>query len=224
MGYHELCRGSHPEGLLLQTIVVHNVFQTLAEFFSRYGYWVVFFGVMLENAGIPVPGETVLLYAGFLAYHQKLDLVPAMLVAIVGATCGDSLGFLIGRHGGRPFVNRVIRKFSPMAHSFDRAQSLFLKYGQWAVFSGRFIAGLRMFAGILAGLFQMSYRRFLFFNFTGAAVWAIAVTYVGFMFGSSWELVQQHLIRLDEIVFAIVLLAILAGVITYFVNRRKLPS
>ena len=113
MGYHELCRG-FPSGRAFHyhTIVTHNVFQTLADFFSRYGYWVMFFGVMLENAGIPIPGETVLLFAGFLAYHEKLDLVPAMLVAIAGATCGDSLGFLVGHYGGRPFVDKVIRKFS----------------------------------------------------------------------------------------------------------------
>ncbi len=178
----------------------------------------------MENAGIPIPGETILLFAGYLAYHEKLDLVPAILVAIAGATCGDSLGFLIGHYGGRPFVEKLLRKFSLVAKSFDHAQSLFLKYGQWAVFSGRFIAGLRMFAGILAGLFRMSYPRFLLFNLTGAVTWAITVTYVGFMFGSSWQLVQQHLKRLDEIVFVAVLLAILAGVIAYYLNRKKSPS
>ncbi|HUZ45657.1 MAG TPA: DedA family protein [Terriglobia bacterium] len=204
--------------------MAHNIFQTLSDFFSKYGYWAVFFGVMLENAGIPIPGETILLFAGFLAYHEKLDLVPAILVAIAGATCGDSLGFLVGHYGGRPFVEKVLRKIPLVAKSFSHAQSLFLKYGQWAVFSGRFIAGLRMFAGILAGLFQMPYPRFLFFNLTGAVAWAITITYVGFMFGSSWQLVQQHLKRLDEIVFVAVLLAILAGVIAYYLNRKKSPT
>ena len=206
------------------TIVTHTVFQTLADFFSRYGYWVIFFGVMLENAGIPLPGETVLLFAGFLAYHEKIDLLPAILVAIAGATCGDSLGFLIGHYGGRPLVEKVFRKFSPLAKSFDRAQSLFLKYGQWAVFSGRFIAGLRVFAGILAGLFRMPYRRFLFFNFTGAVAWVIAIFYVGFMFGNSWQLVQQHLRKVDEIVLIGAVLGILAGVIAYYVQKKRYPS
>ena len=209
------------KGFSPPTIVTHNVIQTLADFFLRYGYWVVFFGVMLENAGIPLPGETVLLFAGYLAFHEKMDLVPVILIAIAGATCGDSFGYLVGRYGGRPFVNKVLRKFSLVARSFDRSQSLFLKYGQWAVFSGRFIAGLRMFAGILAGVFQMPYPRFLFFNFTGATAWAIAITYVGFMFGSSWQLVQQHLRKVDEIVLICIVAGILAGVITYYVRRRK---
>jgi membrane protein DedA with SNARE-associated domain len=203
--------------------MAHTIFQTLSDFFSRYGYWVIFFGVMLENAGIPIPGETVLLFAGFLAYHGKIDLLPGILVAIAGATLGDSMGFLIGHYGGRPFVDRFIRRFPIVRKSFDHSQQLVLRHGQWAVFTGRFITGLRMFAGILAGLFRMPYRRFLFFNFTGATVWAIAIIYVGYLFGSSWQLVEQHVVRFNEIVMAAVLVATVIGVGSYYF-RRKRPS
>ena len=201
--------------------MAHTIFQTLSDFFSRYGYWVVFFGVMLENAGIPIPGETVLLFAGFLAYHGKIELLPAILVAIAGATLGDSMGFVFGRYGGRPFVNRFIRRFPLVRKSFDHSQELFLKYGQWAVFTGRFITGLRMFAGIIAGLFRMRYRRFLFFNFTGATVWAIAIIYVGFLFGNSWQLVEQHLVEVNEIALAAVGIAVLIGVASYYFKKKR---
>jgi membrane-associated protein len=203
--------------------MAHTIFQTLSDFFSTYGYWVVFFGVMLENAGIPIPGETVLLFAGFLAYHGRIDLFPSILVAIAGATLGDSMGFLIGHFGGRAFVDRVIRRFPVVRKSFDHSQTLFLKYGQWAVFTGRFIAGLRMFAGILAGLFQMPYRRFLIFNFSGATVWAVAIIYVGFLFGNSWQLVQQHILRVNEIALAVVIVAVLIGVASYYLKKKR-PS
>lgn len=201
--------------------MAHSIFQTLSQFFSTYGYWVILFGVMLENAGIPIPGETVLLFAGFLAYHGKIGLVPSILVAIAGATIGDSIGFLIGHFGGRPFVNRFVRWFPVIRKSFDHSQALFLKYGQWAVFTGRFITGLRMFAGILAGLFRMRYRRFLTFNFSGAVVWAIAVTYVGFLFGNSWNRVQRHLLEINEIVMAAVLVAVLIGVTSYYLRKKR---
>src|SRR5690242_5334765 len=201
--------------------MAHTIFQTLADFFSKYGYWVVFFGVMLENAGIPIPGETVLLFAGFLAYHQKIDLVPSILVAIAGATIGDSVGFLIGLLGGRAFVDRFIRRSHAVRRSFDYSQTLFLKYGQWAVFIGRFITGLRMFAGIIAGLFRMRYRRFLFFNFTGATIWAIAVTYVGFLFGNSWQLVEEHLLEVNEVVLAAILTAVLIAVTSYYFGKKR---
>jgi membrane protein DedA with SNARE-associated domain len=200
--------------------MAHTIFQTLSEVFSKYGYWVIFFGVMLENAGIPVPGETVLLFAGFLAYHGKIDLFPSILVAIAGATLGDSIGFLIGHFGGRPFVDRIIRRFPVIQKSFDHSQALFLKYGQWAVFTGRFITGLRMFAGIIAGLFRMPYRRFLFFNFTGATVWAIAIIYVGFLFGNSWKLVERHFLEVNEFVMAAVLVAGLIGMISYYIRKK----
>ena len=180
----------------------------------------VFFGVMLENAGIPVPGETVLLFAGFLAYHGKIELLPSILVAIAGATLGDSTGFLIGHFGGRPFVDRFIRRFPVVRKSFDHSQTLFLKYGQWAVFTGRFITGLRMFAGIIAGLFRMPYLRFLFFNFTGATIWVIAIIYVGFLFGNSWQLVEQHFLKVNEFVMAAVLVAVLIGVISYYFKKK----
>ena len=183
----------------------------------------IFCGVMLENAGIPIPGETVLLFAGFLAYHGKIDLFPSILVAIAGATLGDSMGFLIGHLGGRPFVDRFIRRFPVIRKSFGHSQALFLKYGQWAVFTGRFITGLRMFAGILAGLFRMPYRRFLFFNFTGATIWAIAVIYVGFLFGNSWQLVEQHFVRFNEVVMAVILVGVLIGVATYYLKKKR-PS
>ena len=203
--------------------MAHTIFQTLSDFFLRYGYWVIFFGVMLENAGIPIPGETVLLFAGFLAYHRKIELFPGILVAIAGATLGDSMGFLVGHYGGRPFVDRFIRRFPFVRKTFDHSQELFLKYGQWAVFIGRFITGLRMFAGIIAGLFRMPYRRFLFFNFTGATVWAIAVIYVGFLFGNSWQLVQQHLLKFNEFVLAGIAVAVLIGVATYYFKKQR-PS
>jgi membrane protein DedA with SNARE-associated domain len=203
--------------------MAHTIFQTLSDFFSTYGYWVILFGVMLENAGIPIPGETVLLFAGFLAYHGKIDLLPSILVAIAGATLGDSMGFLIGHFGGRPLVDRFIRRFSVIQKSFDHSQALFLKYGQWAVFTGRFITGLRMFAGILAGLFRMPYRRFLIFNFSGATVWAVAIIYVGFLFGNSWQLVQQHFLKINEIVMAAVLVAVLIGVTSYYLKKKR-PS
>ena len=76
-----------------------NLYHLLAEFFARYGYRVVFFGVMLENAGLPVPGETVLLFAAFLAFRGGLTLRWAIVTAIAGATIGDSLGYLVGRWG-----------------------------------------------------------------------------------------------------------------------------
>jgi membrane protein DedA with SNARE-associated domain len=199
-------------------LVAGSAFQLLSRFFAHYGYWAVFFGVMLENGGLPVPGETILLFSGFLAYHGQLSLARAICTAIAGATLGDSLGYLVGHWGGTALVNRYRGRFLLSARRFDRAQEIFLKFGHWAVFVARFITGLRVIAGPLAGAFRMPYPRFLLFNFTGAVLWAITVGWVGFLFGSNW----QRLVHLfQQVDIAILLGAVCAGLIAWAVYRRK---
>ena len=164
---------------------MESLYNVLTDFFAHYGYWVIFFGVMLENGGVPLPGETILLFAGFLAYHGEINLVRAMATAAAGATIGDSLGFCLGRYGGTAFVEKYRRRIFFLRRQFDRARTIFLEHGQWAIFVARFVTGLRIFSGILAGMFGMAYPRFLFFNFTGAVLWSLTIGSVGFMFGGS---------------------------------------
>jgi len=198
--------------------VAETIFQTLSRFFAAYGYWVIFFGVMLENAGLPVPGETVLLFAGFLAFHGHLRLSRAILTAIAGATIGDSLGYLVGYVGGTALVRKLRGRFLLSARRYDRAQALVLKHGHWAVFVARFITGLRFLAGPFAGAFSMPYPRFLLFNFSGAVVWAITIGWAGFLFGSNWE----RLVRwVKEVDLAILAVGLLLVVIAIFINLRR---
>jgi membrane protein DedA with SNARE-associated domain len=96
-----------------------------------------------------------------------------------------------------------------------------MRYGQWAVFTARFITGLRVFSGILAGVLLMPYPRFLFFNFTGAVCWAITIGCIGFSFGSSWERLVSFLQRLDRIALVIVVAAVLVPFVVHWSRRRK---
>ena len=198
-----------------------TIFQTLSRFFQSYGYWVVFFGIMLENAGLPVPGETVLLFAGFLAFHGQLHLSRAILTAIAGATIGDSLGYAIGHFGGTALVRRLRGRFLMSARHYDRAQALVLKHGHWAVFVARFITGLRVLAGPFAGAFLMPYPRFLLFNFSGAVVWAITIGCAGFLFGSNWGRLVRLFKEADLVILAIVLLGAVVAIIVSFRRRRR---
>lgn len=195
-----------------------TIFQTLARFFHEYGYWTIFFGVMLENAGLPVPGETVLLFAGFLAYHGHLHLGRAILTAILGATIGDSCGYVIGRVGGTALIGKLRGRFLMSARRYDRAQRLVLTHGHWAVFIGRFITGMRFLAGPFAGAFLMPYPRFLLFNFTGAVLWAATIGAVGFLFGGNWA----RLVRLfKDADLAIVIIVVVAIAVAYVLWRRR---
>jgi len=201
--------------------VIGSIFQTLTDFFARYGYWVVFFGVMLENGGVPLPGETVLLFAGFLAYQGGIRLAWAIGIAIAGATMGDSLGYTLGRYGGNAFFDRTVKRFKFLARRFESARALFLRHGHWAVFTGRFITGLRVFAGPLAGLFKMPYPRFLLFNFTGAVVWATAIGCVGFLLGNSWDNLAHVVKDFHRVTLGLVAVLALVGLIFYLKRRAK---
>jgi len=224
MGYHAACSRHLPLFSCHDSNVAETLFQSLSGFFARYGYWTVFFGVMLENAGLPVPGETVLLFAGFLAYQGQIHLGRAILTAIAGATLGDSLGYLVGRLGGTALVRKYRGRFLISARRFDRAQAIFLRWGQWAVFVARFITGLRVIAGPFAGAFVMPYPRFLFFNFTGAVVWAIAIGWVGFLFGSNWGRLAQLFKEIDLITLGALVVAGLGAGIVYLLRRSQTKS
>ena len=198
-----------------------TIFHLLSEFFARYGYWVVFFGVMLENVGVPIPGETVLLFAGFLAFQGKIHIFPAIFTAMAGATVGAGLGYAVGWYGGPPLVNRLLRRLPRLQKQYDESQQAFLKHGKWAVFAARFITGLRVFAGILAGVLRMPFSIFMTYSFAGAVCWSIAIGYVGFAFGSNWDRLVEVIGRMNRIALIFLAALVVVVLVAHFVRRRR---
>ncbi len=164
-----------PELISLETI------QTLAH---QYGYLVIFFGIMLENAGIPLPGETITLVGGFLAGSGELSYALVLLSAVSGAIIGDSCGYWVGRWGGMAVLENVGKFFRLPPDEIVKARDKFSGNADRAVFFGRFIALLRVFAGPMAGLTGMPYPRFLFFNAMGAIAWGTIMTSLAYFAGS----------------------------------------
>jgi membrane protein DedA with SNARE-associated domain len=176
----------------------------LTDLFARYGYAVVFVGVLLENAGAPVPGETMLLAGAALARFGSLRLTWVIATAILGATLGDNLGFFIGRRGGRVLVERygaMIGMTSAHLAKFDR---FFERHGAKTVFVARFITGLRVLGALLAGASRLTWSRFLVFNALGAVVWATTFGLVGYALGYSWLALEQWIGRSGLILLALV--------------------
>ncbi|WP_369215294.1 DedA family protein [Streptomyces flavofungini] len=172
----------------------------------------------LESLGIPLPGEIVLVSAALLS-SQHGDLNPVILgaCATAGAIIGDSIGYAIGRKGGRPLLNWLERKFPKhfSAANVGSAERSFQKWGMWAVFFGRFVALLRIFAGPLAGVLRMPYWKFLIANVLGGIVWAGGTTAVIYYIG---VVAEDWLKRFSYFGLAI---AVLIGVGSMlFVKRR----
>ncbi|HEY6395246.1 MAG TPA: DedA family protein [Candidatus Binataceae bacterium] len=155
----------------------------IADWLSTWGYLGIFVCVFIGNLGVPVPEETVMLAAGFLAGRQILDIRFVYLVVIVSAVSGDCCGFMIGRTGGQRLLTRLAEKFDYARYRYDRLQLFFQTHGSKAVFMARFIAGVRFMAGPMAGAAGMRFWQFLGWNVLGALVWCSLVVTVGYLVG-----------------------------------------
>lgn len=169
-----------------------HIFEILRGYFAVHGYWTLFFALLLENAGVPLPGETVLLFASFLAFsEQQLQLPYIILTGIIAATLGDNLGYTIGRRGGRPLLERYLHVFhirrQTVEKGLEKGEELFRRHGDLTIFFARFILGMRIIAGPLAGVLRMPWGKFVLFNFLGAATWVTVIAVAGYQFGEHWE-------------------------------------
>ena len=195
-----------------------HLFELLREYLAHYGYWAVAAALLLENTGVPVPGETMLLLASFLAYSEhRLRLPYIILVGVCAATIGDNLGFLLGHYGGKPLLERY-RKVPRVYRTIARGESLIHRYGSFAIFIARFIAGMRIIAGPLASVLHMPWRKFVVFNFLGAAVWVTVIASVGYFFGRHWDELARIMKGFN---LAVLLAAVLLAVFFWWRQRRK---
>src|SRR5579864_8346472 len=195
----------------------HHLFHLLREYFHHYGYWTIVVLVLLEHAGIPLPGETTLLFASFLAYserHLHLDLI--ILSGTLAAALGGELGYIIGHHGGRPMLLRYQHIFRIRQAALERGERLFERHGPLTIFFARFIFGMRILAGPLAGVLRMNRRKFTFFNMLGAATWVTVVCLLGYLFGSQWWRLVRILRNVNLALFVVAVI-----VIAFMLWRRR---
>lgn len=200
-----------------------SVMQTFLDGLEAYGYPVLFVGVLLENAGVPVPGETAVLLAGYLASPaggSRLHVAGVIAVTLIAAVLGDNLGFWLGREWARPRLQSGRRFLFLTPRTLELAEGYFHRYGLWTIFFARFISGLRVVGALAAGTAGMSWGRFLMANSAGAFAWALAMTLLGYFFGHSWELLHHWLGRGGMVLLGAV--AVLVG-LPYLLRRlRKL--
>ncbi|HET9409386.1 MAG TPA: DedA family protein [Candidatus Sulfotelmatobacter sp.] len=189
-----------------------HVFEFLRHAIVQYGYWAVACALLLENAGLPLPGETVLLLASFLAYSEhELRLSWIIVVGIVAATAGDNLGYGLGQYGGRPLLERYQHFFRIPQSALARGERWFLRFGSATILFARFIFGMRVIAGPLAGVLRMPWRSFFLFNFLGASLWVSVIATLGYLFGQHWHRLERGLNGIGLMV-AIFLVVVAIGV------------
>lgn len=199
--------------------MTYAIFDLLRNAVVHYGYWAVGATLLAENAGVPLPGETILLLASFLAYSEhNLRLPWIILVATFAATLGDNLGFALGYYGGRPLLMRYQTLFKIQDKTLVRGEDLFARYGAFTILFARFVFGMRVIAGPLAGVLRMPWRKFMVFNFLGAALWVTVISIAGYLFGEHWERLSQSVRQFD---ISIAILVFLAAIFLWWRSRRE---
>jgi membrane protein DedA with SNARE-associated domain len=170
--------------------------ELLMGLFLAYGYWIVFTAILLDNAGLPIPGELLLLAFGAVAKDGHLDLFLGLLVAATAALFGDNIGYWIGRLAGARVLARIgTPRFKP---------------GRASVVFGRFVIGARVLLAPVAGLTRMPFPRFLALDAVGCLVWAGAFILIGYGSGVRLEVMQQGL-RIVSVMLQVVVAAAAAA-------------
>jgi membrane protein DedA with SNARE-associated domain len=208
--------------LLAATTPQHlpGVLHTLEPTLNHYGYLAVVGFVLLEDFGVPVPGETILILASVYAGTGRLNIALVALLGFCGALLGDNIGFALGHFGGRELAERYGRYVFLTPERLDKATDFFERHGGKIIVVARFIEGLRQANGIIAGTSGMHWRRFLFFNAIGAALWVLVWSSVGYFSGDHINEIYDDVTRYDKYV-AIALALLLVAYIARRVMRTR---
>lgn len=192
----------------------------LAPVLNQYGYLAVGGLVLVEDFGVPAPGETVLVAAAVYAGAGRLNIIAVAVIGFVAAVVGDNIGFAIGHFGGRRLAVRFGRYVFLTSERLERAERFFTRHGGEVVTVARFIEGLRQANGIIAGTTDMPWRRFVAFNALGAALWVGLWTSVGYLAGNHIITVYDIARRYEIYLALAVGLVILAVIARHLLRRR----
>ncbi|MDH6108730.1 membrane protein DedA with SNARE-associated domain [Kitasatospora sp. MAP12-15] len=208
----------------MTTPVLPGALAPLAPLLENYGYLAVGTLVFLDNCLVPVPGQTVMIAAAVYAGAGRLSIAAVVAVALTAAIAGNSLGYLIGRSGGRAFVHRYGRYVLLTPERFAKAEGFFQRNGGKVVVVARFIDGLRQTSGALAGISGMRWRRFLAFNTLGAVLWVGVWSGLGYAAGTDIGPIYRQAIRFQVYLLILVGAVVLVLLIRYLLRRRRAPE
>lgn len=195
--------------------------------FESYAYGAVFLAVLFDTIGLPVPGEVFLLAAGFLVSSGQMELIPAVLVAALGAVLGDSVTYWLGRRVGTAGERRVVGFYCAWtactlgsARCVERAEGLLRRFRGWVVLVAKFIAGARVFMPPVAGVSGLSYGRFVLFDAAGSLLWTALVISLGAFAGRQWEALVRGLEEAYRLL-GLAGIGLLGGYLAWKLARRR---
>ena len=193
----------------------------VAQYLADYGYWAILVLVFVEDFGIPVPGETILIAGAVDAGAGRLNVVLVGVVGFVAAIAGDNTGYAIGRYGGRALVARWGKYVRLTEERLGKAEHFFNAHGGKVIVIARFIDGLRQLNGIIAGVIRMRWLKFLAFNILGAALWVGCWVSAGYFGGRHIETIYHYVTQYSLYLLIAVAFAVVAWAVLLIRKRRR---
>jgi len=204
-----------------QPVPLPGFLATMGTYLTEYSYWAVLLLVLLEDFGVPVPGETILIAAAVGAGTGRLNVVLVGITGFVAAVIGDNIGFAIGRYGGRALVARWGKYVFLTEERLGKAERFFDAQGGKIIVIARFLEGLRQANGIIAGIIGMPWLRFLAFNALGAALWVGCWVSVGYFGGQHITTIYNYVTRYSLYALIAIVIAVGAWVVLLLRKRRN---
>ena len=189
-------------------------------FLANYGYFAIFFLLMLGIVGPLIPDDTILVLSGLAVHRGELDLGTTIAVAYAGSLCGITLSYALGRTGAIYVLERLPPVERWVSRHLPQVQNWFDRYGKWTLFFGYFIAGVRHFTALAAGMSNVRIRTFALYAYPGGLAWVISFVSIGYFLGAEWEQIHHRFNR-GALIAAGVVAAF--GLIAWWLNRKKAP-
>lgn len=184
---------------------------------ARYGYGAIFVLLMLGIVGLPVPDETLLTFAGYLVFKERLDFVPTLLTAFLGSSCGISVSYACGRGLGMYLMRKIEPVVRVTPEHLSEVQSWFARWGKYTLAIGYFVPGVRHVTAFVAGSSKLPLSAFVLFAYSGALVWTSSFIALGYLFGDEWSRLSETVHRFLIVLAALVIVALAL----YFLLLRK---
>lgn len=198
-----------------------NLTAAMVDVISGAGYFGLAFLMAIDAANIPAPSEVTLAFAGYLVSVGRLTFWPAVAVATLSYTAGACFSYWLGFRGGRPFVQKYGKFVFVTKRDVELADRLFAKYGAAIAFFSRFVPVVRTFISLPAGIARMPFGKFVTYTALGAFGWSLLFIWLGVKFGENYAQIKEKFRWIDDVLIAIIILAIVAWITRFFLHRRR---
>lgn len=189
------------------------------QFLQNHGYLTIFFGLLLEYLGLPIPGELILIFFGAFVYWGKLNFWIVLATGLAAVLLGDHFWFFAGKRGGKKWLHLFCRVTLGSAQCMSRTEHFFRHYGPASLLFAKFVPGFRTFAMPMAGMTGVTYRRFLLFDTFGSSLWLVVATAAGMVMATQLGVAAAH-IRLFSGTLSLLFASIALIVLIHRVNKR----